>query len=391
MNISVKTNSLKSTAGQIDHTRSKLKSTAATISKVSKTLKFDMESYAIVSTQLGKQATSLSNLSKKADRLQQGLIDIAALYQKTEQNIVKARQSAKTPIGKKTKSTTSTANGKSAKTCVREYTWKDFKKWLYSTFPKDEADKIIAGMTAAAGIAGANLNKIKVEFLYAEASAGAGKGTANAKAGAGIYRITVPGKKGLYSTSMEVNVGCADAGATGKASLKDGLSGEATTEAKGVDVKVKRRLGGKYYNYHEEYNVTVGDAKAYAKGGLSKKGIDAEVGAEAYVVTAKGSRGATVAGVSATVGVGIKGAGGGATAKADVGSDHVNASASIGAGGGVEADVSIDASEADDYYKELSDKYLGTRYTVDNIHYSSGGGGGGSFGSGGGGGGLGGR
>ena len=384
MEFSVRTSELKKSALALQETQAKLKSVAATVSSVARSLDTNMEAYQVVATRLDKFSSNLSKAQKKTVQMKSRLTEVATLYQKTENQVVGAASSPQKNSHKGSNSgNNSAANWKSQKPKgVKQSDWDKFVDKVYASAGKENADKILKTLITIGSLKGLDLTRIKIETLYADSKSKKDGGSAEA----GVLRITIPGKKGLYHSEAVVDIGRADAGATGDASFKEGLKGDASSEATAVRMRYSEILGNKKYNVRSDTEIEIGNVEASIKGHADKDGLGLSIGARADAASVSRGLGLTVGGAALKGKLGAS-AGASANAAFEVGPKGVKADAGIGLGAGVKAGVELDMEEYNNSRhaatKEASEaRRAAEKYTAGGGGFSSGGGGRGAFGSG---------
>lgn len=176
-----------------------------------------------------------------------------------------------------------------------------------------------------------------------------------------LAKGSASGSWGRLSGNASAAVGVVSAvGTIGASLFKDGkfapqIGAKAEAKAVAVQGEVEGKYGSEDFNAHGKAEGEVGTASASAEAQLGKVtytdkngnevtgwGAKAEAGAEAYIATGKVSSGITIFGVDIDVGLEGKFGGAGAKVGGGVTSGGVGGSVSLGAGVGLELDISID-------------------------------------------------
>ena len=172
---------------------------------------------------------------------------------------------------------------------------------------------------------------------------------------------------GLLKGKVKGKIGSADAQGNLEASLwKDGkfapsIGVEGKASAKVAEGEVEVSYGSDKNNVHvgAEGSVLGAEAEAYAKAGKityidektgkpkTKYGVDADVGAEAYIAQGEIKAGRTFWGIKVDVSLEGKIGGAGAAAGAEVSTGGVGASLDLGLGAGAGVSVNVDWTEFD--------------------------------------------
>lgn len=393
-----------------------LKSTAATIDKSKKVLDLNASVIGSVIDELSRGDTIYRTLAHKLRRYQGDVIDLSdhckeigdvanavvILYTKTEKKIVLLSKSVKSidvsdiksllDVYKITKSKSARDELKRNTAISDEeyyvlvnqdrikpediHTYSDFRKYLYQNCDREAADAIIITLGITGSLACIDFEGAEIDVMYSGTTSSSNEKSANA----GVLKISIPGKKGRKSTSVDLEVGTAEAGALGDASLQTAtISGAAGAMVKGFEMKLNKKEGGKYFNTHESLEITVGDAEAYAESTISSKGISGKAGLKADVASVKKTRGITAFGTDFDTWAGAH-YGAGVYAEGKVTTSGFSAEAYAGAGLGVDAGFSVESSGTANYLKHLKTISAANAYSSGGGGYSYGGGGNGAFG-----------
>ncbi|MBS1951229.1 MAG: hypothetical protein JST37_09530 [Bacteroidetes bacterium] len=132
---------------------------------------------------------------------------------------------------------------------------------------------------------------VKASGPYAESS----KGTAQA----GVARVNLQAKDG--KEQVNVNVTVVGGTATAKGDTKNGLTGQAKAEAKGLAMDATYKVGSDKNNAQGTIDARLGTADARAKGSLTLAGASVGLGAGAAVGSAEGKGSVTLFGVTLEV------------------------------------------------------------------------------------------
>lgn len=404
MEFKIRTKALKTTAARIESSMRVLDDNASVIDSVIDELSIGDTTYKTLAQKLRRYRDDVTRVTNHCREIGEVADQVVIMYSKTEKKIVFLSKSVKaidvSDINSlldaykiiKTKSArdelkrNTSISDKEYFTLINQerieardiHTYSDFRKYLYQNCDRATADAIIITLGITGSLASLDFDGAKIDVKYSGTTS-----SRNEKAvSAGVLRVSIPGRKGIKSTSVDLEIGTAEAGVLGDASLKTAsVSGAAGVALKGFEMKVNQRKGSKYFNKHESMEIKVGDAEAYAEGSINYKGAYGRLGAMADVASVKKTKGLTVFGTDADAWAGAHyGAGAYVEGKATTSSLGVEAYA--GAGLGVDGGLSIDYSGAGDYLRHLKTKIAASSYSSGGGGYSSGGGGNGAFGSG---------
>lgn len=237
---------------------------------------------------------------------------------------------------------------------------------------------IDAGVTAKGDVLGASLSSGgKAKWDLAKGDVGL---EANIKGEVHLASGEAEASLGYLKSKIEGTVGSAEAkGSVGATLWKDGkfapsIGVEGKASATVAEGEVETSFGTDNYNAHvsAEGSVLGAEAEASAKAGVityeengatkTKYGVEAKVGAEAYLAKGEVEGGFTLFGIEINASVEGKLGGAGASAGGEITTGGVGASLDLGLGAGVGVDISVDWSGFD-----ISEVKETVNNTVDDI------------------------